>query len=79
MYMYNVMYTCSTTQYRKTALHHASEKGHHETVQLLLEKGADPNVQDEVSVLLKSSLYLQYIPQHVIHVDYVYARSDLNA
>ena len=83
MYMYNgiynVMYTCSTTQWQKTALHYASEEGHHETVQLLLEKGADPNVQDIVSVLLKSSLYLQYIPLHVIHVDYVYARSDLNA
>ena len=77
--MYNVMYTCSTTQWRRTALHLASVGGHHETVQLLLEKGADPNVQDVVSVLLKSSLYLQYIPQHVIHVDYVYARSDLNA
>ena len=82
MYMYNViynvMYTCSTTQWsQKTALIRASEKGHRETVQLLLEKGADPNVQDRVRVLLKSSLYLQYIPQHVIHVDYVYARSDL--
>ena len=68
MYMYNVMYTCSTKQDQKTALHLASERGHHETVQLLLEKGADPNVQDVVSVLLKSSLYLylQYILQHVI-------------
>ena len=66
--MYNVMYTCSTTQDQKTALHYASEEGHHETVQLLLEKGADPNVQDEVRVLLKSSLYLylQYIPQYVM-------------
>ena len=73
------MYTCSTTQDQETALHLASEEGHHETVQLLLEKGTDPNSQDKVSVLLKSSLYLQYIPQHVIHVDYVYARSDLNA
>ena len=63
--MYNVMYTCSTTQFQKTALHHASDKGHHDTVQLLLEKGADPNVQDNVSVLLKSSLY-QYIPQYVM-------------
>ena len=53
--MYNVMYTCSTTQYQKTALHRASEEGHHETVQLLLEKGADPIVQDMVRVLLKSS------------------------
>ena len=76
--IYNVMYTCSTTQRQMTALHYSSEKGHHESVQLLLEKGADPNVQDKVSVLL-SSLYLQYIPQHVMCVDYVYARSDLNA
>ena len=77
--MYNIMYTCSTTQYQMTALHYASEKGHHETVQLLLEKGADPNLQNEVSVLLKSSLYLylQYIPQHVIV--HVYAHSDPNA
>ena len=75
--LYNVMYTCSTTQLQNTALHYASDEGHRETVQLLLEKGADPNVQDRVRVLLKSSLYLQYIPQHVIHVDYVYARSDL--
>ena len=56
--MYNIIYTCFTTQYQKTALHYASEDGHHETVQLLLEKGADPNSQDMVSVLLKSSLSL---------------------
>ena len=70
------MYTCFTTQDQKTALHYASEDGHHETVQLLLEKGADPNLQDKVSVLLKSSLY-QYVPQHVIV--HVYAHSDPNA
>ena len=29
----------------------ASENGHHETVQLLLERGADPNRQDGVSVM----------------------------
>ena len=48
--MYNVTYTCSTTQYQRTALHHASDKSHRETVQLLLEKGAEPNVRDEVRV-----------------------------
>ena len=48
MYMYNVMYTCSTTQDQKTALHYASKEGHHEIVQLLLEKGADPNTRDKV-------------------------------
>ena len=48
--MYNVMYTCSTTQYQKTALHYASDRGDHETVQLLLEKRADPNAQDMLMV-----------------------------
>ena len=60
--------TCSIIQYHKTALHHAVERGHREIVQLLMEKGADPNVQlqDLVGVLLKSSFYLQYIPQYVM-------------
>ena len=46
--MYNVMYTFSTTQYRNTALHRAIEGDHNEIVQLLLEKGADPNARDKV-------------------------------
>ena len=29
----------------------ASKEGHHETVQLLLERGADPNRQDAVRVV----------------------------
>ena len=29
----------------------ASERGHHETVQLLLERGADPNRLDRVRVV----------------------------
>ena len=55
--MYNVMYTCSTTQVQ-TALHCASKKGHHETVQLLLEKGADPNAQDMVSTANTETLHV---------------------
>ena len=55
--MYDVMHSCSTTQYQRTALHGAIERGHCEIAQLLLENGADPNARDEVSVLLKSSLY----------------------
>jgi len=34
-----------------TALHWASERGHRETVQLLLERGADPNRLDWVRVV----------------------------
>lgn len=33
----------------QTALHRASENGHNETVQQLLEKGVDPNRLDKVS------------------------------
>ena len=33
----------------KTALHYACEGGHHDTVRVLLERGADPNTRDEVS------------------------------
>ena len=36
-------------QYRRTALHYASENGHHDTVKVLLERGAFPNVCDKVS------------------------------
>ena len=48
--MYTAVYTCSTTQCQVTALHCASKGGHHDTVQLLLEKGADPNTQDKVNL-----------------------------
>ena len=49
-----VLYTYSTTLYQEIALHHASISGHRDIVQLLLEKGADPNVRDQVSLLLTS-------------------------
>ena len=32
-----------------TALHYASGGGHHDTVRVLLERGADPNTHDKVS------------------------------
>ena len=51
------IYTSSIPQYHKTALHHASEGGFCYIVQLLLENGADHNVQDMVSVLLDNSRY----------------------
>ena len=33
-----------------TALHYASEGGHHDTVKVLLERKADPNRQDKVII-----------------------------
>ena len=36
-------------QYRRTALHYASWGCHHDTVRVLLERGADPNTYDKVS------------------------------
>ena len=31
------------------ALHYASDGGYHDTVRVLLERGADPNLRDKVS------------------------------
>ena len=44
------MMICSNhLQYGETALMMASEKGHMECVKILLDGGADVNMQDEVS------------------------------
>ena len=57
LYMYVGYMTCDGSllqyllQYLQTALHMASENGHNETVRLLLERGADPNRTDVVSVV----------------------------
>ena len=45
--MFIVLY--SSSQDQRTALHYAIESGHHDTVRVLLEKGADPNTRDRVS------------------------------
>ena len=44
--------TCSyySSQYQKTALHYASKGGHHDTVRVLLQSRAHPNVRDHVSI-----------------------------
>ena len=52
--MHQVYSTCSlvlcySSQDQNTALHYASVGGHHDTVRVLLEKGADPNTHDKVS------------------------------
>ena len=41
-----------SSQYQRTAFHYASAGGHHDTVRVLLERGADPNTNDKVSGLL---------------------------
>ena len=52
--LYNSCSLCSLVLYyspqdQKTALHYASEGSHHDTVRVLLERGADPNTRDKVS------------------------------
>ena len=37
-----------SSQDQRTALHYASESGHHDTVRVLLERGADSNTRDKV-------------------------------
>ena len=46
-----VLMASYSTQNQQTALHMAIRRSHHETVQLLLERGADPNRQDRVRVV----------------------------
>ena len=48
-YMFIDVHTYSGSQDKLTALHYASEGGHHDTVRVLLERGADPNMCDKVS------------------------------
>ena len=61
LYMYKWMYIMcqiftwcslvlySSSQDQRTALHHASESGHHNTVRVLLERGANCKKYDKVS------------------------------
>ena len=51
-----------SSQYQQTALHYASWGCHHDTVRVLLERGADPNARDKVS-----GVYID----HVRTYDYV--------
>jgi ankyrin repeat protein len=43
-----------------TALHEASQKGHHEVVQILLDYGAKVNALDMVRYLNTISLFLSF-------------------
>ena len=42
------IYTCTTQWFKQSALSRAAEEGHTDTVQVLLQRGADVNEQDEV-------------------------------
>ena len=51
-------------QDRGTALMKASQAGHMECVQVLLDKGADVNMQDEVSgVIIHCVHAMQHVPR----------------
>ena len=51
-YIVMALYTDISSQYQQwTALQVASDNSHHETVQLLLERGADPQGVDQVRVV----------------------------
>ena len=43
---------CYLSQYRRTALHEASENGHERCVELLLDYGANPNIEDTVRYIV---------------------------
>ena len=43
-------------QNQATALHAASNEGHYDVAQLLLEKGAEPNARMDVSMRLSRSV-----------------------
>ena len=54
----------SLQQYRGTALIRASEAGHMECVQVLLDKGADVNMLSEVSVIIIHCVNaMQHVPR----------------
>ena len=44
-------FDCYSSQYQRTALHYASEGGHHDIVRVLLEREADTSTRDWVSNL----------------------------
>ena len=46
--VYVYIYTCTTQWFKRSALSLAAVKGHTDTVQVLLQRGADVNDQDEV-------------------------------
>ena len=69
MFVYSACAWCSLVLYyssqyqKKTALHYASEGGHHNTVKVLLERGADPNQSDMVSGVY---MYIIHIHMYVV-------------
>ena len=58
--MYILFYYSSQDQ--RTALHYASQGGHHDTVRVLLKRGAGPNTRDMVS-----GVFIMYELQMYLH------------
>ena len=48
---FSFAYAC-TSQYQQTALHYASDAGHTDIVQVLVDAKADVNARDEVSTVI---------------------------
>ena len=59
-----------SSQFLKTALHYASEGGHHDTVRVLLERGAEPNARDKVTNVWVCIMLLgvQYIHMYTMYI-----------
>ena len=49
-----------SSQDQRTALHYASNGGHHDTVRVLLERGADSNTRTKVSRVYIYFMYYNY-------------------
>ena len=52
-----MIYLIDDTQNGRTALHHAVSSGHYDCAQLLIQSGADVDIQNNVSTLYVHTVY----------------------